>query len=252
MIRVAVVDDEPPARAKLRGLLAHEADVEIVGEAGDGVEAVELIVREQPDLVFLDIQMPRLSTVSGSSRRSAPTPCRRWSLSPPTTSTPSGAFEVHAVDYLLKPFAPSRLGRALDGYRRRPRGGAITRLGKLLAGAPQTHRRPETGARPQRTQPADPAVPRRCRCHPRSGERGRVACRRPAYRRRGTLAAMESRLDPEAFLRINRSEIVRIDAVAEIQPWFHGDAKIILKNSEVLAWSRRFRSRDRDRFEPGR
>ena len=73
-----------------------------------------------------------------------------------------------------------------------------------------------------------------------------------AYRRRGTLTAMDSRLDPAAFLRVNRSEIVRIDAVAEIQPWFHGDAKIVLKNSEVIAWSRRFRSRSRDRFEPGR
>lgn len=251
MIRVAVVDDEPPARAKLRGLLANEADVEIIGEAGDGVEAVELIVREQPDLVFLDIQMPRLSGFGvieeiGADNMPAVVFVTAYD------QHALRAFEVHAVDYLLKPFAPSRLGRALDGYRRRPAAGAITRLGKLLAGAPQRTaalRRVLVHSGPNRQillSLADVDVIRA------RGNEVELRADGTAYRRRGTLAAMESRLDPELFLRINRSEIVRIDAVAEIQPWFHGDAKIILKSAEVLAWSRRYRSRDRDRFEPGR
>jgi len=250
VIRVAVVDDEAPARAKLRGLLAHETDVEIVGEAGDGVEAVELIVREQPDLVFLDIQMPRLSGFGVIEEIGADTmPAVIFVTAYDQHALK--AFEVHAVDYLLKPFAPTRLGRALDGYRRRPARGATTRLGKLVADAPESStalRRVLVHSGPNRqillTMTEVDVIRAR-------GNNVELVVGAAAYRRRGTLSAMESRLDPEAFLRINRSEIVRIDAVAEIQPWFHGDAKMILRNGEILAWSRRFRTRDRDRFSPG-
>jgi two-component system LytT family response regulator len=68
------------------------------------------------------------------------------------------------------------------------------------------------------------------------------------YTRRGTLTALAERLDPEQFLQINRSEIVRLDAVREMQPWFHGDYRVILHDGETLTWSRRFRARQRDQF----
>lgn len=251
MIRVVIADDEPPARAKLRGLLAHEADVEIVGEAGDGVEAVELIVSEQPDLVFLDIQMPRLDGFGVIEEIGADTmPAVVFVTAYDQHAL--AAFEVHAVDYLLKPFAPTRLGRALDGYRRRPTRGAAIRLGRLLTDAPKNPpplSRVLVNSGPNRQVLLALSEVDVIRAR---GNEIELVAGSAAYRRRGTLTAMDSRLDPAAFLRVNRSEIVRIDAVAEIQPWFHGDAKIVLKNSEVIAWSRRFRSRSRDRFEPGR
>jgi two-component system LytT family response regulator len=250
VIRVAIVDDEAPARAKLRGLLTHETDVEIVGEAADGVESVELIVREQPDLVFLDIQMPRLSgfgVIEEIGAEHMPAVIFVTAYDQHAVK----AFEVHAVDYLLKPFAPTRLGRALDGYRRRPARGTTSRLGKLLADQPASATalsRVLVHSGPNRQILLTMTDVDVIRAH---GNDVEIVVGRAAYRRRGTLSAMESRLDPEVFLRINRSEIVRIDAVAEIQPWFHGDAKMILSNGEILSWSRRYRARDRNRFSLG-
>jgi two-component system LytT family response regulator len=69
------------------------------------------------------------------------------------------------------------------------------------------------------------------------------------YRRRGTLTELSARLDPAQFLRINRSELVRLDAVVELQPWFHGDYRVILKSGEQLTWSRRYRAKEKARFE---
>jgi two-component system LytT family response regulator len=71
------------------------------------------------------------------------------------------------------------------------------------------------------------------------------------YLRRGTLVELEQRLDPERFLRLNRSEIVRLEAVAELQPWFHGDYRVRLESGALLTWSRRYRARAKGRFEPG-
>ncbi len=115
-IRTLIVDDEALARAKLRQLLAAEADVEIVGEAADGKRALELIFEESPDLLFLDVQMPELDgfgVLSGLGDDRPP--CVIFVTAHDKFAVQ--AFEAHAAEYLLKPFGRERLSRALDRAR---------------------------------------------------------------------------------------------------------------------------------------
>jgi two-component system LytT family response regulator len=245
-MRVLIVDDEAPARQKIRDLLASESDVEIVGEAADGKEAVDLIRRASPDLVFLDIQMPRLDGFGVIAEVGIET----MPLTVFVTAYDEHAlraFEVHAFDYLLKPFASGRLRQVLERARQRLVKGAdeewacrIARLVETLnAGHKHVHQilvqQGEERERLLAVETIDRIQAERnyVRLFARDGE----------YLRRVSLAAIEERLDPSRFLRINRSEIVRLDAIKELQPWFHGDYRVILKDGTTRTWSRRFRSR---------
>jgi two-component system, LytTR family, response regulator len=246
MITVVIADDEAPARRKIRDLLAREEDVEVVGEAGDGAEAVALIRRAHPDLVFLDIQMPRLDgfgVIGEVGVGAAPfvvfvTAFDEYALR---------AFEVQALDYLLKPFAPTRFREVLARVRRQLAAGPphdlpdrIARLLEAVQPAPRYLRQvlADKGDERQVVLPADNIdriVADRNYLRLFSGG--------VEYLRRGVLTDLEQRLDPEQFLRINRSEIVRVQAVAEFQPWFHGDYRVRMKDGTVLTWSRRYRAR---------
>ena len=254
MIRVLVVDDEPPARAKLRMLLGREAGFELVATAADGEEAVAAIRRDEPDVVLLDVQMPRLDgfgVVATVGVEAMPLVVFVTAYDEHALR----AFEVNAVDYLLKPFAAPRLTAALDRVRRRLeelRAGrrsdqVAAELRRLLEtagagpGATAARRPPlrrlRVEAAPQREVllPVDDIVLLRARRNYVD-----VVTRDGRYRLRGTLASFEERLDDD-FARINRSEIVRLDAVRELQPWFHGDYLVLLPSGETLRWSRRYR-----------
>jgi two-component system, LytTR family, response regulator len=246
MIRVLIADDEAPARAKVRSLLAREPDVEVVAEAADGAETAAAIRRARPDLVLLDIQMPKLDgfgVVRAIGVEAMPlivfiTAYDEHALS---------AVEVHALDYLLKPFAPSRFTLVLERVRRQlagPRpadlGQRIERLLEAVRPAPRypRHVLVDKGHERQVLVPVDTidrivADRNDYRLITRGGE----------FMRRGTMSDIEQKLDPEKFLRINRSEIVRLDAVAEFQPWFRGDYRVKMKDGSVLTWSRRYRAR---------
>lgn len=255
MIRALVVDDEAPARRKLRELLAAEPDVELVGEAADGVEAVAAIRAASPDVVFLDIQMPRLDGFGVIAEVGV-------AAMPLTVFVTAydehalRAFEVQALDYLLKPFAPSRFQTLLTRVRQqlaKQDGGGLTgdlagRIESLL-----------------RTVRAEPIYLRQLLAEREAdrqivlaideidrieadGNTLRFHTQEGAFHRRGTLRDLENRLDPTRFLRLNRSEIVRLEAIREIQPWFHGDARVILKDGKVLTWSRRYRARTEGLF----
>jgi two-component system LytT family response regulator len=246
MIRVLIADDEAPARAKVRSLLARESDVEVVGEAADGAEAAALIRDLRPDLVLLDIQMPRLDgfgVIQDVGVGATPlivfiTAYDEHALR---------AFEVQALDYLLKPFAPSRFRLVLERVRRQLAGPAPADLGQRLE-------RLLDAVRPAPRYPRQIMVDKGHERHVLVSVDGidRVVADRNDYRlitrsgeftRRGTMAEIEQKLDPEKFLRINRSEIVRLDAVAEFQPWFHGDYRVKMKDGAVLTWSRRYRAK---------
>jgi two-component system LytT family response regulator len=272
-IRVLIVDDEAPAREKLRRLLAAEPDVEVVAEAADGEEAVAAIARSSSggegalDLVFLDVRMPKLDGFGVIHRvhdEAGP------DAMPPVVFVTAfdqhalRAFEVHALDYLLKPFAPARLGKVLDRVRKRQKGGSSAelarRMERLLAAleGEDASPGPESTGEPERlTRLRVDAGPEREVLLPveeidwvrADANYLEVHARGRAFRRRGTLTDLASRLEPEVFLRINRSELVRLDAVAELQPWFHGDYKVILKSGEQLTWSRRYRAKEKARFE---
>jgi two-component system, LytTR family, response regulator len=246
VLKVVVADDEAPARRKMRALLAREADVEVVGEAADGAEAVSLIRQHQPDVVFLDIQMPALDGF-GVIREVGTGMVPFVVFVTAYDEHALRAFDVHALDYLLKPFTPTRLADVLARIRRQrdtaAPTGADARIEHLLAAlrpAPQflRHVLAEKGDERQVVLPVE-TIDRV------AADRNylRIFSGGSEYLKRGALSEFEQRLDPEQFLRINRSELVRVGAVAEFQPWFHGDFRVRMKDGTVLTWSRRFRSR---------
>ncbi len=248
MIRALIADDEPPARRKLRELLGREPDFEVVGEAADGVEAVAAIRRMSPDVVFLDIQMPRLDgfgVIAEVGTEAMPLVVFVTAYDEHAVR----AFEVEALDYLLKPFAPSRFQGLLARLRRRidqGPGDLDERIGRLLAAV-----RPASGAGGALRQIlAEKDEGRQVLLAVgeidlirADGNYLSLRSQGKEYRRRGTLREIEERLDPAQFVRLNRSEIVRLEAVRELQPWFHGDARVILKDGSVLTWSRRYRGK---------
>ena len=243
MIRCLVVDDEAPARAKLRRLLAAAEGFAVVGDAADGDAAIDAIRRLEPDVVFLDVQMPRRDGF-GVVRAIGP------EQMPPTVFVTAfdehalQAFEVEAIDYLLKPFASQRFARLLDRLRRRFARRETAELSARLARLLDQVRGPAPAAPPALDSDRQTLLPvERIDVVRADGNHVRLIGPDGTFRRRGTLAQLAERLDPDDFLQVNRSEIVRLEAIVEIQPWFRGDYRIVLADGSVLSWSRRFRAK---------
>ena len=249
-MRTILVDDEPLALRKLRRLLTAEKDVTIVAECADGRSASQAIASQAPDLVFLDIQIPERDGFQVIES----IPADRLPVIVFVTAYDEHAlraFDVHALDYLLKPVARERFRDALERARervlqRRVAGVIDPRLLALHA-----HRG------------ADEAVPVRhlSRIAVKAGGRAffvrtddvdwieaadnyvRVHAGATSYLVRESLRALEAKLDPAVFLRIHRSFMINVDAIRELQPWFHGDHVVILRNGARLMCSRRYDER---------
>jgi two-component system, LytTR family, response regulator len=253
-VRVVIADDEPPARAKLRRFVAQEAGFEVVAEAADGAEAVDAIRTARPDLVFLDVQMPGLSgfeVVEEIGVRKMPPVVFVTAFDQHALR----AFEVRALDYLLKPFSPARFRDVVERARERlaPAGDPdrAERLGALVgdvaAEKPKTLRRLLVQRDGRAKLLAVGEIDRI------DAERNYVRLHAPGgpYLLRGSISGMEERLDPDAFLRVSRGSIVRLDAVAELVPWFHGDYRVVMKDGSTLTWSRRYRAKAGAGLGPG-
>jgi two-component system, LytTR family, response regulator len=245
-MRVLIADDEAPARQKVRRLLADEPDVEIVAEAATGAEAVQAIRDAAPDVVFLDVQMPVLDGF-GVVEEVGVDAMPHVVFVTAYDEHALRAFEVRALDYLLKPVTPDRFRLVLQRVRAQlARGGDVRhdlaeRLDQLvgaLAPKPRFLRRllVQDGNKalllPVERIERMEAERNYVRLHAGGG----------TYVVRGSIGAMADRLDPDRFLRINRSEIVRLDAVKELHPWFHGDYRVVMHDGTVLTWSRRYRA----------
>lgn len=232
-MRVLIVDDELPARLRVRRLLTGAADVEIVGEATTGREAVAAIKRLAPDVAFLDIQMPGLDGFAVLDEVADDAPYVVFVTA--NDQAAIRAFEAGAVDYLLKPFTPARFEQVLD--RARARLSAGERGVRTAGAAPYLHRLLviENG----RAVFLDVG-----RIDHIEAERNYVhlVSSGVKYRLRATIASLEARLDPAQFLRINRSTLVRLDAIKDMHEWSHGDYRVVMQDGTVLTWSRRYRA----------
>ncbi len=242
--KALVVDDESLARQRILHLLEKEADFNVVGECGDGLEAVKAIEELKPDLVFLDIQMPELDgfgVIEAVGIDRMPTTLFVTAFDQHALK----AFEVHALDYLLKPFDPERFQQALDRARRwcamaAANGASKQNLDALLSGIRQER-------------------PWLDRLLVRQGDRHflvrttalqwveaednyvRLHVEGTSFLLRQTMAALLARLDPHQFRRIHRSAIVNLDCIKELQPWTSGDHLVIMRDGTKLTLSRTYR-----------
>ncbi len=245
-LKVLIVDDERPARQKVRRFVAADPDVDAVFEAADGTRALELVRAEAPDVMLLDVQMPG---VDGFGVVEALDPDARPHVVFVTAHDEYAlkAFDAHAVDYILKPFDAERFGRAFARAKEavaRSRAGEERRsLERALA---EVRRERPTRLERVLVDSGDRIVLLSLDQVERlEAARNYVVVHAAAgrYRLRATLDRVEDRLDPEAFVRIHRSTIVRMDRVVEIQPWSHGDGLVVLKSGARVRLSRRFRDR---------
>ena len=245
-IRTLVVDDEPMARERVVTLLRQEDDMEIIGECGDGPEAVSAIQQQSPDLVFLDVQMPGCNGFDviqhvGAERMPTVvfvTAYDEYALR---------AFEVHALDYLLKPFGKDRFHETLKHAREaleRRRAGELGR--RLLALVHDI--KPEAQARPDRLVVKSGGRVFFLRTDEidwieAAGNYVRLHLGEESHLFRETMNRMEGRLDAARFVRIHRSRIVNVERIRELQPWFNGEYVVILRNGSRLTLSRNYRER---------
>lgn len=234
MIRVLIVDDEPPARRKVRRFLDRDAEIGAISEAGSGAEAIDAIRTFAPDLVFLDVQMPDMDGFD--VLRAVPEPHQFHVVFLTAHDTHAlRAFEAEALDYLLKPADPERFERALERAKehvalrseRDPKREPVRFLKRILV---------EKGGRevflPVEKLDWVESDRNYVRLHAGSEE----------YAIRETLENLARQLDPEQFARISRSELVNLDRIKEMQPWFHGERRIVLRDGRELTWTRRFRA----------
>jgi two-component system, LytTR family, response regulator len=247
-VRVLLVDDEPLARERMRTALGRLPEVEIAGECADGLEAVAAIQRGQVELVLLDIQMPGLDGF-GVVERVGPERMPAVVFVTAYDSYALRAFEVHALDYVLKPFEPGRFEaaarRAIEQVRMRQAGETGRRLAALLRELPP-------GLDPSGGRHATRILVRegegfgfvetaRVDWLESAGNYVRLHAGERSWLIRSTLASVQSALDPARFVRIHRSTIVNLDRVREIQPWVGGDYIAILKDGRKLRVSRTHR-----------
>jgi two-component system, LytTR family, response regulator len=244
-IRTLIVDDEPLARDKVRILLAKDPEIEIIGECANGQEAVDVIERESPELVFLDVQMPGLDgfgVLKKVGAEHAPgvvfvTAYDQYALH---------AFEVHALDYLLKPFAKKRfdetLQRAKAQLRSRPEGAVTEKLMSLLDGLGEAKRYLErfvirSNSRVFFLKVSD------VDWIEAAGNYLNIHIGNEAHLLRETMNGIETQLDPRRFIRIHRSTLVNVERIKELSPLFHGDYVVTLTNGTRLTLSRSYRDK---------
>lgn len=242
-LQAIIVDDEAPARDRVRDLLSGEPDIAVAAECASGREAIAAIGTHRPDLLFLDIQMPQ---VNGFDVLRA-LPARQLPAVIFTTAYDQHAieaFEVHALDYLLKPFKQTRfkaaLQRARDHLHKRDASDPDTRLLALLE-----------RFRPARTYTTRFVIKTASRVViVKAGDVDWIESAAnyallhvgdKTHLHRETMRALEEQLSPEQFVRVSRSAIVNIERIKELQPMMKGEYIVTLHNGKQLTMSRGIR-----------
>jgi two-component system LytT family response regulator len=230
-LRALIVDDEAPARGRLRQILAERSDVEVVGEAEDGVEALERIQALTPDVVFLDIQMPGCSGLDVVASLGQPRPAIIFCTAFDQHAV--DAFELRATDYLLKPVTRARLDAALARLAPDAPGDDSAAAGEAaLPGSPARFLA-RRGARFHVVPAADVVA------FSFDDGQTRLHTATDQLWMQPTLAQLLRRLDPTQFTQVSRAVVVRLDAVREAKPNTDGTGQIVLSNGTVVEVSRR-------------
>jgi two-component system LytT family response regulator len=244
-IRALIVDDESLARKFIRRMLKDDHEVEIVGECGNGKDAVALIGKQMPDLVFLDVQMPEMdgfSVLEALSAERLPeiiftTAYEHYAIR---------AFELHALDYLLKPFDQSRFSdtmrHAKERLRHRQLEDGQLQIAALLENVKRRSQyldrliiRADGRITFLKTQEIDWIEADDKYVHLHTGKTARMV--------RQTLSAMETQLDPKRFLRIHRSSIVNVERIKELHPLFGGEHAVVMEGGTRLTLSRKYKDK---------
>lgn len=238
-IRTIIVDDEPLARERVRSLLQAEPDVEIVDECANGNEAVHSIRKHAPDLVFLDVQMPGMDgfeALRALGKQSIPAVVFVTAYDQHALK----AFDVHALDYLLKPFKPARFKETVERVRQTLKSRSGGDLPKGLLELLEATKPTETLSRIAvksgertifvKTDQIDYCEAAGNYVVLHTGKENHVV--------RETLTNLEATLDKKKFVRINRSTLVNVDQIKEVQPLFKGEHAVLLHNGKQLSLTR--------------
>ena len=241
-IRALIVDDEPLARDRIRELLKEHAEIEVIGEARNGREAIEVVMNQIPDLVFLDVQMPDLDgfdVLQNLNLDQLPliifvTAYDQHALR---------AFDVHAVDYLTKPFDRKRFAEAVDHAKvfmkgaREPDTARILNMLQELRGSVRYLERFAVKHGETiffvRAEDVDAIEAQ--------GNYVRLSLANSSHLLRDTLNNIESQVNPRKFVRIHRRTIVNIDRVKEVQTWARGEYRVVLITGAHYTLSRGYR-----------
>ena len=254
-IRALIVDDEANARKGIRTLLMRDPEMEVVGECADGRAAIESIERLAPDLVLLDVQMPHGSGFEVVEAIDIERPpilifITAWD------SYALKAFEVSALDYLLKPFSDERFYQALERAKGQHHARHAAEFGGRLLALLEHHRREEkVQAEPDAGPDAAPLRRFFIKSHGQIhfvpveevdwleavGYYTRIHAGRKSYLLRGNLGSIEARLDPKEFARIHRSTVVNLNRVRRLKDLFRGGCLVVLPDGAELKVSRRYR-----------
>lgn len=248
VIKTLIVDDDPKARLQIRKFLENETDIDIVGECGDGKDALDIILRQQPQLLFLDVEMPEMDGFELLEHLREADKIPMVVFVTAYDQYAIKAFEYHALDYLLKPFDKPRFTKTLTWARK-----------KLKATDEPDIR--DTVYKLLEDIRKDKEKDYLNRLVVKKDERYiflninqvfwiesnknyvNINTENDTFLYRNSLSAIEARLDPARFFKINRFSIVNIDCIKEVQEMFKGDMLIILKNKTRLTIGRRNRKK---------
>lgn len=242
MIRVVIADDEVLARQKLRQLLRQEQDVDIVGECATAGETIQLVRAAHPDLLFLDIRMPDMDgfDVLGELLSHEDTTIPQVIFTTAYDQYAVRAFEFNAVDYLLKPFTQERLVASIDRVRARSADADQNGNGRAI----------DAAAEPYKSRIVFKSRGRilflpvkEIRWISAEENYVRISTANESHLLRETMARLETRLDPEIFLRVHRSAIVNLHYVKEVKSESDGESMVVLTSGEKVPMSRGYRTR---------
>jgi len=239
--KAIIVDDEPLARRRLKTLLNADPEIEVIAVCANGFEAVTAIQQHSPDLVFLDVQMPEkngFQVIEELGGGCLPffifvTAFDQYALK---------AFEVAALDYLLKPFDEARFRATMERAKIAMRGSRGDKNEALLEFLRQWKNRPNYLEKiAVNSQDRICLVPvEQIEFIEASGNYVRIHMDKSAYLLRETVQSIEGQLDPEKFWRIHRSTIVNIERIREIRKMFHGSYRVVMANGKELTLSRKY------------